>query len=358
MNGPAIPGVCPDCGCQLAPALLLCPGCRRLVFAEELKRLAAEATAAEAQGQWAASLDRWRSALALVPPETRQFAQLQKRIEELSRRVDVGAAAPSAAAVAPSPSWIKGSLIGFGAAGVLLWKFKALLLLLVGKGKLLLVGLTKASTMFSMLLSLGVYWAAWGWHFALGVIVSLYVHEMGHVAALQRFGIRASAPTFIPGFGALVRMKQHPANAVEDARVGLAGPLWGLGAALAAYGAFMLSGWPVLAAVARFGAWVNLFNLLPVMPLDGGRGFRALSRVQRWMVCATLAAMWFVSAEGLLLLLFVLAVARAFGSDAPAVADRLAFAQFVLLVTVLSAMTMIGVPHAPAVPLVGGAGAR
>src|SRR3989454_12639768 len=81
-----------------------------------------------------------------------------------------------------------------------------------------------------MLLSAGVYWAAWGWKFALGVVLSIYVHEMGHVQALQRYGIKATAPMFIPGVGAVVRLKQYPASPREDARVGLAGPLGGLGA--------------------------------------------------------------------------------------------------------------------------------
>src|SRR2546430_4861243 len=82
-----------------------------------------------------------------------------------------------------------------------------------------------------MLLSAGVYWTIWGWKFALGVVLSIYVHEMGHVQALQRYGIKATAPMFIPGVGAVVRLKQYPADRREDARVGLAGPLWGRPAA-------------------------------------------------------------------------------------------------------------------------------
>src|SRR5207302_3963478 len=96
-------------------------------------------------------------------------------------------------------------------------------LFLLTKGKLLLLGLTKATTFFSMLLSLGVYWAAWGWKFALGLVLSIYIHEMGHVFALRRLGFKASAPMFIPGLGALIRLRQHPANPREDAEIGLAG---------------------------------------------------------------------------------------------------------------------------------------
>src|SRR3989454_1596365 len=149
-----------------------------------------------------------------------------------------------------------------------------------------------------MLLSAGVYWAAWGWKFALGVVLSIYVHEMGHVQALQRYGIKATAPMFIPGVGAVVRLKQYPASPREDARVGLAGPLWGLGAAAAAYAAYIGTGGGIWAAIAHFGAWVNLFNLVPVWQLDGGRGFRALTRRQRGIAAAVIALMWLATRRG------------------------------------------------------------
>src|SRR4029079_13484890 len=94
-------------------------------------------------------------------------------------------------------------------------------------------------TVLSMLLSLGVYWTAWGWKFALGIVLSIYVHEMGHVIVLGRYGFRATAPMFIPGLGALVRLRQHVVNPREDAEIGLAGPIYGLGAALVALGLWL-----------------------------------------------------------------------------------------------------------------------
>ena len=118
--------------------------------------------------------------------------------------------------------------------------------------------------------------------FGLGLVGSIYVHEVGHVAALRRYGIEASAPMFVPGFGALVRMKQYPTDAHEEARTGLAGPLWGLVAALvaAAVGALLSS--PVALSVASVGATINLFNLIPVWQLDGARGLRALRAASGW----------------------------------------------------------------------------
>ena len=80
-----------------------------------------------------------------------------------------------------------------------------------------------------------VYWSLFGWKFALGFVLSIYIHEMGHVIALRKYGIAATSPMFIPFVGAIVRLRQYPANVAQDARVGLAGPIWGLGAAVVAW---------------------------------------------------------------------------------------------------------------------------
>jgi Zn-dependent protease len=225
----------------------------------------------------------------------------------------------------------------------LAWKLKAVVAFVLAKGKLLLLGLTKTGTSLSMLFAFGVYWAALGWKFAAGLVASVYVHEIGHVSALHRLGIPASAPMFIPGVGAFVRLEQYPADAREDARVGLAGPLWGLAAAGAAALAYLLTGAPIWGAIARFGAWINLFNLLPVWQLDGGRGFRVLSRPQRWGVTLALGAAWYLTAEGLLALVGLAAAARAWGADAPEEGDGRAFVEFLVLVGALAGLCVLPV---------------
>ncbi|HLY66248.1 MAG TPA: site-2 protease family protein, partial [Chloroflexota bacterium] len=344
---------------EVADALLACPSCHRLVHADHLKGLAAAAEAAARRGDPVEEIANWRRALDLLPPGSRQAAQVGARVETLSARAAnpfgtsapvppgaAGAAAvPAGAAAAAGP--------GAGAAGGerrKVWGARGALVtgltFLATKAKLLLLGLTKASTLFSMLLSVGVYWAVFGWPFAVLLVLSIYVHEMGHVAALRRFGIQATAPMFIPGFGALIRLRQHPANPREDARIGLAGPLWGCGAAAVAYLVFVLGGGPLWAAVARFAAWVNLFNLLPVWQLDGGRAFRALSRQQRLLAAAALAGLWALSREGLLLLLLLGAAAQAFRRDAPEQPDRVALAEYVLLAAVLTLLCLLQVPLA------------
>ncbi|MEO8050119.1 MAG: site-2 protease family protein [Acidobacteriota bacterium] len=218
----------------------------------------------------------------------------------------------------------------------LLFKFKTLGLVILTKGKLVLLGLTKLNTLLSMLVSIGFYWALYGWKFGLGFVLSIYVHEMGHVMALARYGIPASAPMFIPGFGAFVRLKAYPASPGEDARVGLAGPLWGLGAALACMGIGAITGSGLFSALAKVGAWVNVFNLIPVWQLDGSRGFRALTRQHRIYIAALSGLLWLWTSETMLILVALVAVWRCFAKDAPQLPDNVVFFQFAGLLAALS----------------------
>lgn len=216
-----------------------------------------------------------------------------------------------------------------------------LAVVIFSKGKLLLLGLTKISTLGTMLLSMGLYWSLYGWKFAAGFVLSIYVHEMGHVAALARYGIAATAPMFIPGFGAMVRLKAYPANPGEDARVGLAGPIWGLGAAIVALGMYLFTGSGLWGALARTGAWINLFNLIPIWQLDGGRGFRALTRLQRAIVLVAALALWWVTSDTMLALIALGAAYRLFTKDSPEQPDNIALGQFVGLMGALSAVYLL-----------------
>jgi Zn-dependent protease len=346
------------CGTEVADALLACPSCHRLVHADYLKGLAEAAEAAARRGDPVEEIANWRRALDLLPPGSRQAVQVGAKVEALSARAanpfQPDPSAPLAARTSALPAGAAAVAAAGGGAGDAerrrVWGARGALVtgltFLATKAKLLLLGLTKATTLFSMLLSVGVYWTVFGWRFAVLLVLSIYVHEMGHVAALRRFGIQATAPMFVPGLGALIRLRQHPANPREDARIGLAGPLWGCGAAAAAYLGFVLGWGPLWAAVARFGAWVNLFNLLPIWQLDGGRAFRALSRQQRLLAVAALAALWALSREGLLLLLLIAAGAQALRRDAPEQPDHVALAEYVLLAAALTLLCLLHVPLA------------
>ncbi len=148
-------------------------------------------------------------------------------------------------------------------------KAKAILLLLP-KIKVL-------STSATMLVSIAAYSLIWGWTFAIGFVLLLLIHEMGHVFQLRREGIEASAPMFIPFLGAVVAAKSLGDDAGAEARVGLAGPVLGTIGCLIPLGIWLATGEEFWQALAFVGFFLNLFNLLPVLPLDGGRAMAALS---------------------------------------------------------------------------------
>jgi Zn-dependent protease len=163
------------------------------------------------------------------------------------------------------------------------------------KGVLLLLPKLKLlTTSGTALVSVAAYSLFWGWRFAVGFVVLLFVHEMGHVLQLRREGIKASAPMFIPFLGAVITAKSLGENALAEARVGLAGPILGsLGAAAVAV-AGALTGSSLLLALAYVGFLLNLFNLLPVVPLDGGRAMAAMAP---WM--------WFLGFGGLVAMMLI-----------------------------------------------------
>lgn len=153
------------------------------------------------------------------------------------------------------------------------------------------VALLKFKFLFSMFVSAAVYVWLGGWWFGIGLVVLLFVHEMGHVLEARRQGLPVSAPMFIPFMGALITMKQMPHDAWREARLAIAGPLLGSAGALALYLLGAAYDSRQLKALAFLGFLINLFNLLPVIPLDGGRITAALH-----------PALWFLGFLGLLAL--------------------------------------------------------
>lgn len=166
----------------------------------------------------------------------------------------------------------------------------AVLLFLATKAKWVLsvFKLPGLATGFTALLSIGAYALLFPWQFAVGFVVLIFIHEMGHAVVLKRYGVQATAPIFIPFLGALIGMKQLPKNAVMEAWVGLGGPIIGSLGALAALGIYAATDNTLFLALAYIGVLLNLFNLLPVLPLDGGRAVGAISR---WVWVAGYAAL-------------------------------------------------------------------
>jgi Zn-dependent protease len=312
--------VCAECSAEVSDGALNCPQCLRLTHAQRLEELAKQARAAWRVGRFAEERELWIQSLSLLPPDTVQYAKIQSRIAELDQQAAV-------ASEAHSGGWRKAS------AGIV-----PAILLLLSKGKALLLGLTKMGTLLTMLASLGVYWKMYGWAFAAGLVFSIYIHEMGHVIAIRRYGFRATAPMFIPGLGAFIRMRGVKLPPIPDSRIGLAGPVYGVGAAITALILAFVTHAKIWFAIAHFGAVVNLFNLIPVWSLDGSRGLRSLTRLHRGIVLAVAAALWMFGGNPMLFLIAAACTYRMFTRDWQQEPDNQGLIQFVVLLIVLSAI--------------------
>lgn len=173
-----------------------------------------------------------------------------------------------------------------------------------------LVGFLKLSkfgtTLISMIISFGAYALAYGWKFGVALVYLIFVHEMGHLVAAKQKGIRTSPAVFIPFVGALISMKEQPRDAATEAYLAYGGPLAGLISFLPAIPLYVWTGEPFWAMVVSLGATINLFNLLPVSPLDGGRIVSVLSSKVWLLGLLGLGLLLFFSPSPMLFLIFLL----------------------------------------------------
>ena len=226
---------------------------------------------------------------------------------------------------------------------------KSLLVLLIGAaktGKLFTTGGT-------MLLSIVAYAFVYGWRYAIGFVALLLIHELGHYIAARQRGLAVGAPTFIPFVGAWIEMKDMPRNVETEAYVGIAGPVAGTIAALACYCLARHYNSELLLALAYAGCFLNLFNLIPISPLDGGRVTAVLSPRIWFIGLPILAAIFMWRPSPVLILLGILAIPQLIAawkhdSNSPENAayytitleNRLAYTAFYLgLVAFLAVMT-------------------
>ena len=172
------------------------------------------------------------------------------------------------------------------ALGLLFWKAK-FILVAIFKFKIF-------ATSASMLVSIGAYALLWGWQFAVGFVLLLLVHEMGHFLEAKRQGLNVSAPMFIPFLGAAIMLRENPLNAWREAQIAIAGPIIGSLGAAAVWLVGEQQDSDFLRALAFTGFLVNLFNLIPVVPLDGGR-----------IAAAIHPYVWILGFVGLVGLLFI-----------------------------------------------------
>ena len=201
--------------------------------------------------------------------EERRLRNLQAVLRHQSMQTSESNASVATTATRP---WKK-RLAAMGPTG-------ALLLLVLGKLKFLipLLKFTKFGTLLSMLVAVWAYALFFGMPFAVGFVLLIFVHELGHGLVMQQQGIRAGAPVFIPFVGAVIAMKSLPRDAYVEALVGIGGPILGSVGALCCLIMGWLTGGLIWYALASTGFMINLFNLIPISPLDGGRIVGVISR--------------------------------------------------------------------------------
>jgi Zn-dependent protease len=202
----------------------------------------------------------------------------------------------------------------------LLIKFKTLLVIALDIKWVAFLGKFGLASI-SALISVAVYSRLFGWSFAVGLVVLLFIHEMGHAIVMKLKGIPVGGMIFIPLLGAAVFMRRMPSNARDEAEVGIAGPVAGALAALAclliAHQMVEYSGVPgIWAPLAYFGCFLNLFNLIPLTPFDGGRVLAAIDR-RIWIIGFMLLIaiqiwQWLMHSTSIWLLLFIIIAATDF----------------------------------------------
>jgi len=233
-----------------------------------------------------------------VPDRERHLRNLQA---VLRHHGAAATARADAAKAGGEPGAWKKRLAALGPIGLVL-------LFVLGKLKFLLPALEflKLGTVLTMFLAVWAYAMFWGWSFALGFVLLIFVHEMGHALVLRRLGIHAGAPVFIPFVGAVIAMKGLPRNAYVEALVGIGGPILGGVGALVCLIVGWLTGSLFWYSLASVGFLINLFNLIPISPLDGGRIVGVISR-GLWIAGYAIGiAVFFATYSPILLLILLL----------------------------------------------------
>lgn len=283
MSETQVPPLCPRCQHSLpGPETLACPNCGTLLYGRKLEQLAAEARWQE-QYSIKKAVVLWGQCLQLLPPDSKQAALIQQEIERLR-------SLPEPATVEEEPGSIPPVRSETFVAG--LWK-----------------------TGLSMIVSVVFYRFIFTWPMAAGFVLLILIHELGHVVANRWYDQPISAPIFIPFLGAVINLRQPPPNARIEAICAIAGPVAGTLGALICLAWYLSTGFPFAIALAWFGFTINLFNLLPVPPLDGGRVAAAVSP---WIWIAGLVGMGFLLFEdfqtgrnpSLLLIILLIALPR------------------------------------------------
>lgn len=310
---------CRRCSHELTPGALVCDQCHALVHSEQLDRLASEAKALEASGDPRQARERWLMGLPLLPPDSRQahwIVNHARSLDALAQRIQ------------PAPPSENKWAQRLGPVGPLA--------ILLAKGKFLLTAVFKLKFLLSFLAFFGFYWAIYGGKFGIGFAVLILIHEMGHYIDIQRRGLPADMPVFLPGLGAYVRWQALGVSLETRASISLAGPFAGFLAAVGCAILWWQTGNPLWAALARAGAVLNVLNLTPVWVLDGGQASQALSKIERIILLTACLALWLLLGEGVFFLVAAGAgYAAFFAGDLPPHPSRAITVYFVAVLIAL-----------------------
>ncbi len=327
---PATIHSCPSCSHWLPEGTLACPDCQTLIYGRHLSELALSAQQLEQQGKWPEARDRWRSTLQWMPEGTPQVETIHGHIARIDARLQ--------AEEARKAKWTK-RLGPLAPVFFFLLKLKSALFLLF-----------KLKFFLGLFGFFAIYWALAGWRFALGFTVSIFIHEMGHFIAVKRRGLKAELPMFLPGLGAYVRWYSMGVSREDLAAIALAGPLFGLGAAILCFALAFSTHSVLFLLLANISAWYNLFNLTPIFGFDGAQATYALSRVQRILLTATsllffaLTVMNSNSRAGTQWVFLILAAGmgwRCFTKDAPETPHTRTLVTFLGLILLLGSLLYV-----------------
>ena len=277
----------------------------------QVEQLATRARQLAATGQLQAARDHWVQVLNLLDTDSTERSGVLREIKRLDDRLS-----PK-----PKVDWKK-RLGPFGVVLAFLAKFKTVALVLLTKGKFFI----------SILAFLGLYWALFGWWFAVGLCGSVLMHEMGHYIVVRRFGFKAELPMFIPGMGAYVKWSGASVDPGIRAQISLAGPFFGFLSGVIAYGIFLTTHHGVWLAVAQFAGWLNLINLIPVAFFDGGSALNALGQQHRLALLGVCIALAFVLHEWAFLFVGIGTAYRLWKRDVPAEPRQEIAYEFIALV--------------------------
>jgi len=320
------PRRCHNCGADLPLGALACEKCHALIYSEELARLTHRANSLEETDNLQEAREEWKKALPLLPTNATQAEWVRSHIEKL----DLLLRAPQAP---PKNNWIR-------KLGPL-----APIVILLSKGKFLLMALFKLKFLLTLFAFMGLYWSLYGAWFGIGFVALIFVHEMGHYLEIRRRRLPAEMPVFLPGLGAYVKWNALGVTRITRSIVSLAGPFAGFLGAIACLYLWHRTGNGVWAALARSSSGLNILNLIPVWILDGGQATLSLSKVERWLLLGLCLLLWLGLGENLLFLVAAGVVYRLFTKDLPPFAAPKITAYYATILIGLSAVMHLVPAH-------------